>query len=162
MGAVGEKQMKHLLMKYAVRLKPVLKGIMPAPLRKYLKDSMLKRIDREIAGIRPEKYDPTGFPWGINLIGPLAGATGLGQSFRLVERVMEQTEIPYLIYDYAQNTRNRINVAEYENKIEQKLKYGVNLWHINPSDFAEAYADMGRVSFDGKYNIAFWLWELED
>lgn len=144
------------------KYKPLLKKCIPASILKKSKRMMLDRISRQIEQTELEPYDPQKYEKGINLIGPIDSATGLGQSFRLVERVISQTGEPYLIYNYQQNTRNRIDISKYQNKIKSELNYGINLWHINPSEFAEAYAVMGKEAFDGHYNIAFWLWELED
>lgn len=82
---------------------------------------------------------------------PVDSATGLGQSFRLIERVFRETGYPYLIYNYAQNTKNRIEIPEYQPKIRENLKYPVNFWHVNPSEFAEAFTFMCQEAFDRRY-----------
>lgn len=150
------------MMTYANKVKPVLKKIIPAFLLYRGKQELLNRITAQISQTTVDVYQPDAYPYGLNLIGPIDGATGLGQSFRLVERVVAQTEVPYLIYNYAQNTKNRIRITPYEAKIKEKLRYSINFWHVNPSEFAEAYSVMGRESFDRRYNIAYWLWELEE
>lgn len=144
------------------KYKPLLKKCIPAGILRKSKKMMLDKISRQIAQTELEAYDPDRFEQGINLIGPIDSATGLGQSFRLVERVVRQTGESYLIYNYQQNTRNRIDISKYQDKLQSELHYGINLWHVNPSEFAEAYAVMGKEAFDHHYNIAFWLWELED
>lgn len=150
------------LMEYVNRMKPVLKKLIPAPALRMAKQSVLKKITAQIEQVQTEPYDPAAYPYGVNLIGPLDSATGLGQSFRLLERVVGQCGVPYLIYNYAQNTRNKIRIADYESRVADSLRYSVNIWHVNPSDFAEMYACMGKESFDRRYNIAYWLWELEE
>ncbi len=144
------------------RAKPLLKKMVPAPVLRKSKRLLLGRITKEIRQLELRPFEKDAFPAGLNLIGPIDGATGLGQSFRLVERVIRELDIPYLIYNYEQNTRNRVSAEDYAEKIRGELVYSVNLWHVNPSDFAEAYAVMGKTSFDRRYNIAYWLWELED
>ncbi len=144
------------------KAKPILKKMVPAPVLRKGKQMMLARIAQEISRIQIRPFESDAFPAGLNLIGPIDGATGLGQSFRLLERVIRELDVPYLIYNYEQNTKNRVSSDDYKEKMQTELSYSVNLWHVNPSDFAEAYAVMGRSSFDGRYNIAYWLWELED
>ena len=144
------------------KYKPLLKKCIPAGILRKSKKMMLDKISRQIAQTELEPYDSDRFESGINLIGPIDSATGLGQSFRLVERVVRQTGEPYLIYNYQQNTENRIDISEYQDKIQTSLKYSINLWHISPTELAEAFSIKGKKAFDGHYNIAFWLWELED
>lgn len=144
------------------RTKPLLKKMVPAPILRRGKQFLLERIMREIADTKLQPFEPGAFPRGVNLIGPIDGATGLGQSFRLIERVFSRMALPYLIYNYDKNTTNKVSIGEYEEKLETSLRYSVNFWHVNPANFAEAYTAMGRESFDRRYNIAFWLWELED
>lgn len=144
------------------KYKPLLKKCIPASILKKSKRMMLDRISRQIEQTELKPYDPQKYEKGINLIGPIDSATGLGQSFRLVERVISQTGEPYLIYNYQQNTENRIDIFEYQKKMQIDLKYSINLWHISPTELAEAFSIKGKEAFDGHYNIAFWLWELED
>lgn len=144
------------------KLKPLLKKIIPDFLIQNIKRRMLERLNRYINALNIQPYCYDEFPDGINLVGPLDSATGLGQSFRLTERVVRQLDCPYLIYNYEQGGSNKIQVEEYKNRIQKELKYSINLWHINPSEFAKAFTRFGREAFDKRYNIAFWLWELED
>lgn len=144
------------------KLKPVLRKIFPASVLQYGKRQLVGQWTRRIAHVHIQPYDSDAFPYGLNLIGPIDGATGLGQSCRLVEHVIRQTGCPYMIYNYEQNTKNKVSMEDYLEKTGTQLQYSINLWHVNPSEFAEAYMTMGSSAFDKKYNIAFWLWELEE
>lgn len=150
------------IINYVNQIKPMLKRIVPASVLRWGKQRVIHRITEEIQHTNPEPYSPKTFPWGINLIGPIDSATGLGQSIRLVARVVSETEVPFLIYNSSPDAEKRTDVGAYEGKIAGELKYSVNLWHINLSEFAEVYAAMGKAAFDKHYNIAFWLWELEE
>ncbi len=144
------------------KLKPYLKDILPAPIRRAAKMTVLRRITNQIERAEILPYQPDIYPQGINLIGPIDSATGLGQSIRLLERVIARIGQPYLIYNFEQNTPNKVNTDAYAHVLQDELKYSINIWHVNPSDFARAYTALGQGVFDGRYNIAFWLWELED
>ena len=76
------------------KYKPLLKKCIPAGILRKSKKMMLDKISRQIAQTELEPYDSDRFERGINLIGPIDSATGLGQSFRLVERVVRQTGEP--------------------------------------------------------------------
>lgn len=143
-------------------LKPILKKIFPSFILRFGKQQLVRYWTKQIGNADIEPYDAEAFPYGLNLIGPIDGATGLGQSCRLVENVIRQIDCPYMIYNYEQNTKNRVSRERYQEKIGTSLQYSVNLWHVNPSEFAEAYASMGQSAFARRYNIAFWLWELEE
>lgn len=149
-------------MNCAGKVKPFLKKILPAPVVRKGRQLLQERLMRKVSQVEILPYEADAFSRGLNLIGPIDSATGLGQSFRLLECVIAELDIPCLIYNYEKNTKNRIGIESYKKKLRDRLNYSVNLWHVNPSEFAEAYAVMGRESFDRRYNIAYWLWELED
>ena len=155
MGSVGEKSMKD-------RIASGIKKAMPKSVKRMLHNFIMRGMIKKISQTEIAKYCPEEYPWGINLIGPVSSATGLGQSFRLIERVVEQLHVPYLIYEWGKYTPNKVDTAQYQEKMEQDLHYGINLWHVNPAEFPKVYKDMTQAAFDGRYNIAFWLWELED
>lgn len=144
------------------KTKKILKKLLPESILRAGKNVILKNIEEQILATELKSYQRGNFPAGLNLIGPIDCGTGLGQSCRLVERVIRQTGISYMIYNYSQNTEHHVTIDGYRDLIETELKYSINLWHVAPSDFAEAYIAMGKEAFDGRYNIAFWLWELED
>lgn len=144
------------------KLKSVVKKIVPEKFLRKLKAAAINKIVNRIKKVEIDSRNLGELDWGINLIGPIGGATGLGQSLRLVEKVIGETRIPYGIVDYSLNVKNKIDTTIYSEKCEEKLNYYINLWHVNPSDFAQAYFKFWKKSFDGHYNIAFWLWELED
>lgn len=144
------------------RAKPVLKKVLPAGLLRRGKAVIVRHTQRQMAKKPKIPCDPKAFPFGINLIGPIDAATGLGQSFRLVIGEVEETGTPYVIIPFAGTTYYKEDISAYEHKVTDGLKYAVNIWHVSPLEFAELYARMGRESYDRHYNIAYWLWELED
>lgn len=134
---------------------------MPVSFRRMLKEQMQKHIIEKIRNSERAPYQRGTYPFGLNLIGPLESATGLGQSFRLLIRMIEKADIPYIICNCDWDVANKVDISEYQGKIEDKLKYSVNLWHVSPSKFDKLYRLVGEEAFDGRYNIAYWLWELE-
>lgn len=146
----------------ASKMKKLVRRIIPASARYNIKQVMIRSIVKEMGSIEKEPYDANKFAYGVNLIGPLKSATGLGQSFRLLEAVWQEMDIPYAIYPFEGNTDNFEADEQYRNRIEDELKYSINIWHVNPAEFYETYHRFDRKGFDGHYNIAFWLWEVED
>ena len=155
-------EMKSGLINQVNKIKPLLKKTVPPGILRRGKSLIVKRVQRQMKTDKKLPFESGAFPFGVNLIGPADAATGLGQSFRLVIRAVEETGIPNMIYPFAATAYHRTDIGEYRNKISDTLTYAVNLWHVSPLEFTELYARMGKEAFDRHYNIAYWLWELED
>ena len=143
-------------------LKPAIKKAVPPGVIRAGKALVVKQIQQQMLKNPKIPYERGAYPDGINLIGPVDASTGLGQSFRLVERVIRGMGIPYMIYPFAATVYSRTDISEYEDRIGHELKYSVNLWHVSALEFGELYAAVGKKAFDRHYNIAYWLWELEN
>ena len=151
------------IMSGADKIKPVLKKILPQKFLSQVKNNML---DKQLNTILTQKrlpFERESYPDGINLIGLVRAEMGLGQSCRLMASMIDHTKYPLMLYDF--NLGSELLRSEdhsYDDKISDELKYNVNLIHINPDEMKLLYTRMDRKNFDKHYNIAFWLWELED
>lgn len=151
------------IMSGADKIKPVLKKILPQKFLSQVKNNML---DKQLNTILTQKrlpFERESYPDGINLIGLVRAEMGLGQSCRLMASMIDHTKYPLMLYDF--NLGSELLRSEdhsYDDKISDELKYNVNLIHINPDEMKLLYTRMDRGNFDKHYNIAFWLWELED
>ena len=143
-------------------LKEIIKKIVPSRLTSRWKRRMIENVNRRIANSEIAPYEKGCFERGINLIGPIDAATGLGQSTRLIENMLETLGEKHCIVDFSLYTENRIDIDSLVHLMQKTPVYDINLWHVSPSEFAEAFSLMGREAFDKHYNIAYWLWELED
>lgn len=99
---------------------------------------------------------------GINLVGALKAEIGLGQSCRLLAKAISKTKMPYVLYNYRITNSVPQKETELDDKISQDIKYNINLLHINPYDLPLASATLGKEFFERRYNIGYWLWELEN
>lgn len=54
------------------------------------------------------------------------------------------------------------NDEAWAKKVEASVKYAVNLIHIIPGTWAKDYCGLEKEVLDKRYNIAYWLWELEE
>ncbi|MDE6982907.1 MAG: glycosyltransferase, partial [Lachnospiraceae bacterium] len=102
------------------------------------------------------------YPRGVNLVGNIKAETGLGQSCRLVASALEKTEIPMSIVQYTQLGTQKLGDNSWDKKITDKLSFDINLIHINPHELGITYLQMEKSTWDYRYNIAYWLWELEE
>ena len=98
---------------------------------------------------------------GVNLIGAIKAEMGLGQSCRLIASMMKETQYEFSVYNYDYTGKVREGAAEFDAYISADLPYGINIFHVNPCELGNLFMSK-RDAWDGRYNIAFWLWELEE
>jgi glycosyltransferase involved in cell wall biosynthesis len=150
------------VIKVALIAKPLLVKLLPIKFLRNVKKNMvtsaMKKLRRESC-LKP--FNRKAFSDGVNLIGYIQGEIGLAQSCRLVAHGLQEAEMPFTIYNYKQVSDMRFNDNSWNYKISEELPYNVNIFHINPYELPLAYFRLGRDKWDERYNIAFWLWELE-
>lgn len=146
----------------ANRLRPVLVRIVPMGVLRAMKDNMIQRNTDNLDKVNIIKFTPDKYLPGVNLIGNIRGDNGLGQSTRLIADIIEASKTAFGIYNYYVPPGTSMSNHSYDHKISDELIYNINLIHVNASEFTIAYMDMGNKVWNYRYNIAYWLWELED
>lgn len=153
----------NILLSLTNKWKPLLLKLFPYELLKKIKGEMIKKSFHKMLKIEIEPFNRSKYPDGINLIGNIKAETGLGQSCRLLADELKATGIPYSIYQYNQlGAMSDGEYSQYEDKISDELPYNINLIHINPHELGLAFQQTHKTIWNGRYNIGFWLWELED
>ncbi|MDR1074556.1 MAG: glycosyltransferase family 4 protein, partial [Treponema sp.] len=156
--------MKKSAMIFLIRLgnkcKPILIRLLPIGL---LREAKKIIADKTMQSLGDDKlsFDRKAYKDGMNIIGSVRSEIGLGQSCRLVVREIEQSAIPFSVYNYEQFSKIRNADDSCDDIITNILPYNINIIHINPYELPFAYINLGRDIWDKRYNIAFWLWELE-
>lgn len=140
----------------------VIKKVLPKPAVDCLKGIYRKFFSLQIRSYKIKKFDRVKFKRGINLIAPITHDTGLGQSSRLVAKEIEASGILFGIKNFSVSRNVSSTDRTFEHKLSDTLEYGVNLIHINMHEFEKSIYELGKESFDHHYNIAFWLWEMEE
>ncbi len=143
-------------------LKPILLKLFPNELLRKIKGRMIADSFGKLEKMELIPYQAGHYRQGINVIGNIKAETGLGQSCRLVASALEQTGEPMNIYQYTQLGTQKTGDRSWEDKINDTLPYDINLIHINPHELGITYLQMDKSAWDFRYNIAFWLWELEE
>lgn len=145
------------------RFRGVLEKVLPMSVLRAAKDKLVDRsLTKSLAQVAIEPFDREQYPEGVNLIGPIRAEIGLGQSCRLLASQLDNTGLNYGIMDYVLDGNLRANDRTWDHKVTDKLEYGVNIMHIEPLDLAFAFDRLKKSTWDKRYNIAFWLWELEE
>lgn len=142
--------------------KEVIKKFLPV---KFLKACKKKYIQSKFNGYQPRPIDKKHFssmPEGINLIGDAQIEIGLGQSMRLLANALSLSSQDFCIVDLPIQADVSRNDHSWDHMYSENARYGINLLHINPQDLGMAYLRLGDAIFRNRYNIGFWLWELED
>lgn len=119
-------------------------------------NAMLQKA-KKVPAFEKEKY-----PYGINLIGDIKAETGLGQSMRILAGILEQAQIPFCVIQVDSPGGLKHSDTKWEHKISTEGKYNINLIHVNPNVWAEIYNALSQELLNGRYQIAYWLWELEE
>ena len=144
-------------------LKPVLLKLVPYEWLRKAKGRMISHSYDQIQKIDREPFDRSRYADGINLIGDIKSVSGLGKSCRLVADVLKYSGYDMDIYPY--DTFGVVDgemLPEWKEYITSEPKYNINLVHINPHELGIAYLQADRQVWNCRYNIAYWLWELEE
>ncbi|MDD3028210.1 MAG: glycosyltransferase family 4 protein [Erysipelotrichaceae bacterium] len=141
--------------------KEILKKIIPEDVRRNLKIKVMERRVGEIVSKIQTEYDPEAHDFGINLFGNIKAEIGLGQSMRLVANALEESGIPFTIYNLDFSGNISKGDESFDHKITNTYPYGINLFHIEPYELGLAWMNLPDEVFKSRYNIAYWLWELE-
>lgn len=143
-------------------LKPILLKVFPTEFLRKMKRKMVSESFNKLKDLKIIPYANNHYQQGVNLIGNIKAETGLGQSCRLVAAALEKTSFPLSIYQYTQLGTQSMRDISWDSKISEHLPNDINLIHINPYELGMAYLEMERSVWDYRYNIAYWLWELEE
>lgn len=149
-------------MQFTTKNRELLIRMVPIGILRKMKSNMIQRNLRLAAKDGRTPFHPETYPMGINFIGDVRAEIGLGQSARLVVNELEQTDMDYTIYQLDMDGNLRAEDHSCDEKITQTTPYGINLFHINPYELGIAYTNLGKEVWSQRYNIAFWLWELEE
>ncbi len=107
-------------------------------------------------------FQPDSHPFGVNLMGDIRAETGLGQSMRMVAGMLDMSKVPLVIRQMDAPDSIVHQEKEWDNRIVSGNRYNINLLHINNSIWRKNYCRIPMEDLNGRYNIAYWLWELEE
>ena len=144
------------------RLKPYLTKVIPLSFLSKAKKRYMNHNTSKLKNENLKPFEVEHFEYGVNLIGNIRGDSGLGQSCRLVAWELAASSIPFGVYEHHISDLFSMNDRSCDSMLMDAPKYNVNLFHINAHEFTISYMQLGKKVWDYRYNIAFWLWELEE
>lgn len=137
------------------------KNIIPCFIRWKIKERLLRKSMDDYLKKRKTGAVSRICSQGINLIGNIKAEMGLGQSCRLLADMILKCGCQLSVYNTNTNHNVKKRDASFDEYISDKLPYGVNIFHVNPAELGKVFMQM-PWAWEGRYNIAFWLWELEE
>ena len=102
------------------------------------------------------------YPLGVNLCGFIKGDFGLGESIRILARILEHTKIPYTVIEVQDLGLHTFTNTEFENKISNEFIYNTNIFAYNPDFFEESVKGFDKSVFHSRHNIGYWAWEMPE
>ncbi|SCP95746.1 glycosyltransferase family 4 protein [Anaerobium acetethylicum] len=153
--------LSKMLFGFSNEFKPLLKKVVPISVLRKCKARIENKSLAELKQYKREGFCREKFPDGVNLIGNIKSEIGLGQSCRLVAAELENSSLPFTVYNFMLSGHTRNSDCTFDYKIGSSLPYNINLIHINPYEIGAAFSHMDKSIWNERYNIAFWLWELE-
>lgn len=130
-----------------------------------LRSMKMRYLERMIRNYKKESVDRARLlakEAGVNLIGDIRAEIGLGQSMRLLANELELSKYPFGIYDFQLGGHLRREDHSWDCRMREDCPYRMNLFHVNPQEVGMAYLYLDKEIWRDRYNIAFWLWELEE
>ena len=107
-------------------------------------------------------YKSSEFPKGINLIGPFKAQIGLGQSCRLLANEIKASGIDYTFRNFDLIGTVQNGDSTFDGEYKDETSYGINIIHMEPTELMLRCIEFDENLWNERYNIAFWLWELEE
>lgn len=151
-----------ILLLLSDKFKPILTKVLPIIILRNIKRKIILKSYKRLDKLHIEPFDRNRNKDGVNLIGNLRAEIGLGQSCRLLANELDASSLDFSAMNYIQVSALRMNDHSWDHKISDEVPYNINIIHINPYELGLAYLQIDKKVWDYRYNIAFWLWELEE
>jgi glycosyltransferase involved in cell wall biosynthesis len=99
---------------------------------------------------------------GMNIVGFLTADLGVGESARCMVRAADTAGIPAALVPLKLNCKNRLGDRTYATRLRDDNPHDVNVIHIDPPASRDIDHHHGAGFRAGKYNIAYFAWELPE
>lgn len=155
-------KLSKIALNTANAMRPVLTHILPASFLSRMKARLVEKNTKELDKVVIQPFCPEKYATGVNLVGSIKADTGLGQSMRLIANILDHSKAQMTINEFFVPPGGSMTDQTYADRITEESPYNINLIHVNASEFTICYMQMGNKLWDYRYNIGYWLWELED
>jgi glycosyltransferase involved in cell wall biosynthesis/2-polyprenyl-3-methyl-5-hydroxy-6-metoxy-1,4-benzoquinol methylase len=112
----------------------------------------------------PELSGPTSssrrLPAGVNVVGHLTGALGIGEAARQMVGALEAVSIPYALVVERDPSSRQLHTSPDDGV--EGARYDTNLICVNADMLPSFRRSVGSSFFDGRYSIGMWWWEIAE
>lgn len=102
------------------------------------------------------------FQPGVNLIGYIRADMGVGEGARSDARALEAAGIDFGIINFESGNPASMTNTQWQSKEILNAPFDINLIHVNGNFLAAVFDELPAHFIKGRYNIAYWAWELEE
>ncbi len=96
---------------------------------------------------------------GVNIFGFLDSESGVGEAARSLVRAVAARNIPYALLNSPRCPHRRED-NQFTKQFGSENPYGINIITYYGDVFEDELRAWGKEKFEGRYNIAYWAWEL--
>ena len=104
-------------------------------------------------------YGP-GSPLGLNLVGYLHAEMGVGEASRCTATAAKSAGLAVSLNNFALTQSRQRDLRH--GAVDNRFLYDINLFNINADQTHVVFEHLDKRRYAGKYNIGFWVWELEE
>ena len=144
------------------RLIRAIKSVIPENVLRRIRALINNRKINKMAKMEKIPFSKDIYDKGVNLIGMFGPDSGLGQSCRLVAKEIMRTDIPVNIINHFNYSYLPQLNHDFEKYYSSDFSNGINIFHSNMQELFMTYFQLGKEKWDKHYNIAFWLWEMQE
>ncbi len=99
---------------------------------------------------------------GVNVIGPVFGEFGIGEDIRALVKALLSLDISVNIFEYPKRGNFHNSSYAFESLCSDKLVHKVSIFCLPLFEIFRLFSEFGPEPFEGKYNIGYSPWELEN
>ena len=101
------------------------------------------------------------FPFGVNVSGFIQSEKGLGSAVRSGIESLKAVRLPYVLNNIVDLGSVNADKTYYSKDFSPDNPYLFNLIYVNPDVFVNFANESNMPYFEGRYNIGYWVWELD-
>ncbi len=99
---------------------------------------------------------------GLNITGFLSADLGIGESARCMVRAADAAQLATALIPLQLPCKNTQSDRTYASRLQTTNPHPVNVVHLDPPAAYDLDRYHGATFRSGKYNIAYWAWELPE
>ncbi|MEI6107422.1 MAG: glycosyltransferase family 4 protein [Opitutae bacterium] len=97
---------------------------------------------------------------GLNIVGFFRAALGVGEMARCMVRAADAVKLPTALVELKLHSLNPRNDDSFTSRLQEHNPHPVNVFHLDAPQSQELDHHHGQLFRTGRYNIAYWAWEL--